>query len=88
MTLDEYLTSSGMTAAEFGPLVPLSEASVSRIRKGEQNISRDLMRRIIDASGGVITAAALVHDGADTAPANIASPGNAKAVSPTAPVAL
>lgn len=42
-------------------MVGLSEASISRIRKGEQNITRDVMAAIIDASGGKVTADALVH---------------------------
>jgi len=62
MTLDHYLTSSGITAADFGAKCepPLSEASVSRIRRGTQNITRDVMIRIINASGGKITADSLV----------------------------
>ncbi|MBY8826090.1 helix-turn-helix domain-containing protein [Sphingomonas colocasiae] len=60
MTLDDYLTSEDITAADFGGRVGLSEASISRIRKGEQNITRDVMRRIIAASGGKISAEGLV----------------------------
>lgn len=65
MTLDAYLTSAGMTGTEFAATVGLTEASVSRIRKGQQNISRDVMRRIIAASDGKITAAALVGAAAE-----------------------
>lgn len=62
MTLDQFLASEGApTAAEFGQLVDLSEASISRIRKGEQNITRDVMLRIIAASGGKVTADGLVQ---------------------------
>lgn len=61
MTLDQYLSSEGApTAAEFGALVELSEASISRIRKGEQNITRDVMLRIIAASGDKVTADGLI----------------------------
>lgn len=61
MTLDQYLSSDGApTAAEFGVLVELSEASISRIRKGEQNITRDVMLRIITASGDKVTADGLI----------------------------
>ena len=61
MTLDEYLKSEGVTAAEFGARLDMSEASVSRIRRGEQNITRDVMLRIITASEGKITADGLLR---------------------------
>jgi plasmid maintenance system antidote protein VapI len=61
MTLDQYLNAESLTAAAFGERVDLSEASVSRIRRGEQNITRDVMLRIIAASGGLITADGLVR---------------------------
>lgn len=62
MTLDQYLRSKGApTAAEFGAKVGLTEASISRIRKGQQNITRDTMLAIIAASGGKVTAEALVQ---------------------------
>lgn len=63
MTLDQYLRLSGSpTAAEFGARCnpPISEASVSRIRKRQQNLSRDTMRSIIAASGGLVTADGLI----------------------------
>jgi hypothetical protein len=62
MTLDQYLSAKGMTAAEFGARCspPISEASISRIRRGGQNISRDVMLRIMNASNGQVTADALV----------------------------
>lgn len=62
MTLDQYLTREGVTAAEFGAKCepPISEASISRIRRGEQNISRDVMLRIMMASGGKVTPDGLV----------------------------
>lgn len=60
MTLDTYLIQTGTTGTEFATAVGLTEASVSRIRKGQQNISRDVMRRIIEASGRQVTAAGLV----------------------------
>ena len=61
MTLDQYLRSDGSpTAAEFGARVGLTEASISRIRKGQQNITRDTMAAIIEASGGKVTAESLV----------------------------
>lgn len=64
MTLDQYLKIPGSpTAAEFGARCkpPLSEASISRIRRGEQNISRAVMLAIIEASDGIVTADGLVR---------------------------
>lgn len=61
MTLDQFLRSEGApTAAEFGNKIGLSEASISRIRKGEQNITRDVMLAIIRESGGKVTPDGLV----------------------------
>lgn len=63
MTLDQYLTLPGSpTAKEFGErcVPPISEASISRIRKGEQNMTRDTMLAIIAASGEIVTAEGLV----------------------------
>jgi hypothetical protein len=62
MTLDDYLSQPGITATDFAAKVDLTEASVSRIRKGQQNISRDVIRRIVAASGGAVTADELVFD--------------------------
>lgn len=63
MTLDQFLSLPGsLTAAEFGERCnpPLSGPSISRIRRGEQNITRDTIRSIINASGGLVTAEGLV----------------------------
>lgn len=63
MTLDQYLSSPGSpTNADFGSrcVPPLSGASISRIRKGAQNITVDTMRSIILASGGQVTAEGLL----------------------------
>lgn len=65
MTLDQFLKLPGSpTAAEFGARCrpQISEASISRIRKGTQNVSRDTMRSIIEASGGLVSADGLVID--------------------------
>jgi hypothetical protein len=63
MTLDQYLDLKKITAAEFGAKCepPISEASISRIRKGKQNISRDTMLSIIAASDGMVTADGLIR---------------------------
>ena len=63
MTLDQYLNlEDSPNAAEFGARCkpPLSEASISRIRRNSQNITRNTMRAIIKASGGKITADGLL----------------------------
>lgn len=60
MTIDDYLKLHGITAAKFAEKIGISEASLSRIRRGEQNITRDLMRQIIEASEGKIGAEALI----------------------------
>lgn len=62
MTLDQFLNLPGSpSAAEFGQKCepPLSAVSIWRIRKGEQNITRDTMRSIIKASGIIVTAEGL-----------------------------
>lgn len=62
MTLDQYLTTTGITAADFGAKCDpaISEASISRIRRGEQNITRATMQTIIAASNGKVSADSLV----------------------------
>jgi hypothetical protein len=63
MTLDEYLSRPGSPTNEaFGERCspPLSGASISRIRKGGQNITLDTIRSIILASGGKVTAEGLL----------------------------
>jgi hypothetical protein len=63
MTLDQYLKlPTSPTAADFGARCdpPISEASISRIRKGGQNITLDTVRAIIIASGGKVTAEGLL----------------------------
>lgn len=63
MTLDQYLNLPGSPSAdEFGRRCepPLSGASISRIRRGGQNITRETIRAIIEASDGIVTADGLV----------------------------
>lgn len=61
MTLDQYLSAPGApTSADFAASVGISEASISRIRKGTQNITRDVMLDIIRASKGKVTADSLL----------------------------
>lgn len=62
MNLDIYLRDTGTTAAEFAERLEISEASLSRIRRGDQNISRDLIRLIVEQSDGAVTADDLVFN--------------------------
>lgn len=60
MTLDEYLNATETTNADFGQKLGVSEVSVWRIRHGKQNITRDLMLAIIEASNGKVSADGLL----------------------------
>jgi hypothetical protein len=63
MTLDQYLSlPDSPTNEQFGQRCQprLSGVSISRIRKGAQNITVDTMRSIILASGGNVTAEELL----------------------------
>lgn len=55
MTLDEYLRTHPVTAAAFAGRIKVSPASVTRIRKGGQNIPLALAREIVTATGGKVT---------------------------------
>src|SRR4051812_39539271 len=86
-TLDDYFArGEEALAAERLPATPaalateidMSEASLSRIRRGKQNITRDVILRIIDATGGYVTADGLLglHGRRDTPEWPVASAGN------------
>lgn len=55
MELKQYLKEHGVTGEDFGRRVGISAASVTRISKGEQNISLSLARDIVTATGGKVT---------------------------------
>ena len=55
MTLEQYLTGKGDTATALAERCGISPASMSRIRKGEQNISLDLASIIVSQTGGKVT---------------------------------
>lgn len=64
MTLDQYLSLPGSpNNSDFGARCnpPLTGASISRIRRGLQNISIETMRSIIAASDGIVTADGLIR---------------------------
>ncbi len=46
MTLDAYLSSTGLTNAEFATRVGVDTTTISRVRKGRVNPSAGLMRAI------------------------------------------
>lgn len=59
MTLDQYLKTTSDSAAALAERCGISAASVSRIRKGEQNISLALASKIAAETGGKVTLADL-----------------------------
>ena len=77
MDLDTYLREVSIDARQFAAQIGMTEASLSRIRRGQQNITRDTMKRIIAASGGKVTLESLVfpHAEEDAAPQHDGSTG-------------
>ena len=55
MTLTQYMDKHKVTLAELSDRTGLSAASLSRISKGQQNISLDTARAIVAATGGKVT---------------------------------
>lgn len=60
MNLEQYMTAHEIKGVDLAAKLEISEASLTRIRRGEQNISRDLIRRIVEATDGQVTSDALV----------------------------
>lgn len=60
MTLDTYLAIPGNTAAALAEKAGTTGASITRILHGEQNPSSDMIRAIVEATGGQVTADDLV----------------------------
>jgi transcriptional regulator with XRE-family HTH domain len=56
MTLDEYLTKHGHGEADLAARANTSAASINRIRHGEQTPSAEMMRSIVEATKGIVTA--------------------------------
>lgn len=54
MTLDTYLANTTDSAAALAQRLGISAASVSRIRKGEQNITLALAKKIERETGGKV----------------------------------
>lgn len=55
MTLDAYLKTQAVKASDFAARIGVSAASVTRIRRGDQNIPLSLANRIVTATGGKVT---------------------------------
>lgn len=91
MTLDSYITETGVTGVELAARLGISEASLTRIRRGEQNIARDLIRRIVEATDGAVSADDLVfgdiHGPTNRPVGGDASRGKTREISPSAQVA-
>lgn len=82
MTLDDYFAAPGaMTPAELADKIGISESTLSRIRRGKQNTTRDVILKIIAATGERVTADALLglHSGDPNDSVDPASPNNAAA---------
>ena len=56
MTLDEFLSSSRLTVAEFADRIGVRSASVHRYRNRERIPRPEQMARIREATGGAVTA--------------------------------
>ena len=56
MTLEQYLRANGITDAAFGSAAGLSQAQVSRIKRGVSMPSWDAIGKIMKATGGDVTA--------------------------------
>lgn len=56
MTLDQYLAQDGKTAAQLAVAANTSAPTITRLLYGEQNPSADLIRAIVRATQGEVTA--------------------------------
>lgn len=56
MTLEQYLKANRITDAAFGATAGLSQAQVSRIKRGVSMPSWDAIGKIMKATGGDVTA--------------------------------
>lgn len=53
--LDTYLAQAGMTAAAFAAKLEVSAATISRLRKGKQTPSWELLRKIAIETNGAVS---------------------------------
>ena len=56
MTLEQYLRTNGITDAAFGATAGLSQAQVSRIKRGVSMPSWEAIGKIMKATDGEVTA--------------------------------
>jgi plasmid maintenance system antidote protein VapI len=56
MTLDEYLSAPGNTAAQLAEDAGTTGATITRLLYGDAQASAEMIRSIVKASGGQITA--------------------------------
>ena len=61
MRLDDYITEQGLSRAAFAAKLGMSEASLSRICRGAQNITSATMRSIGELTRGAVTPNDLVE---------------------------
>lgn len=54
MRLDDWLKQRGVSEAAFGRQIGVKQQSVNRYRKHENIPDRDIMARIVDATGGEV----------------------------------
>lgn len=57
MKLETFISDNGMTDAEFGVLVGLSQSQVNRLKRGKSRPSWDALIAIEKATGGKVKAA-------------------------------
>lgn len=55
MKLETYLDVNRLTDSAFGQIVNLSQSQVSRIKRGKSWPQREVMERIMAATGGKVT---------------------------------
>lgn len=60
MTLDDYLSQTGQTAAALAQRAGTTGASIARLRRGKQRPSAAMIRAIVEATGGAVSAGDLV----------------------------
>ena len=60
MTLDDYLSIDGNTASALAERAETSGASITRLLYGEQQPSAEMIRAIVEATGGAVTADDLI----------------------------
>jgi len=56
MKLRDYLSSRGLTTADFAALIGVSQASVSRYASGARRPEWNVLTRIVKATDGLVTA--------------------------------